>query len=63
MMTTVGFGVILLCHFDMQFSNNEPWRETFSVMKFLYFFMYEMCEIYPLILASGKLVLFQIVIQ
>ena len=38
-------------------------ERNISVMKFLYFFMYEMCKIYPLILASGKLVLFQIVIQ
>ena len=33
----VGFQVIPLCNFDLQFSNAEPWREPFYVMKFFFF--------------------------
>ena len=57
----VGFQVIPLCRFDLQFSSDEPWREPFYVMKF-FFFMYEK-QTLPLKLASEKPVLFQIVIQ
>ena len=32
----VGFQVIPLCRFDLQFSSDEPWREPFYVMKFFF---------------------------
>ena len=55
------FELISLYPFDLQFSRDEPWRGPFYVMKFFFFSMYEVCEIYLLRFASGTLALILIV--